>query len=173
VKQKVKLLPLVILAVCSIALLATPAQAAPMAAATAASLELSSNSFLEGSPVTIRVYDVTAAGASFVVYFTYDSSGTDTLEAKTSYANKSVLLGSSSDEWVHTMVFEAPTSGAYVRVHVAAAADGSADLASAQIDAVDPESLLPTDLIITVGIALMIILIIVGIVAGLARRGRR
>jgi len=150
-----------------------PAQAAPTAAATAASLELSSDTFLEGSPVTIRVYDIAAAGASFGIYFSYDSSGTDTLEAKSAYANRSVQLGTGQDEWIITMIFEEPTAGSYIRVHVSAALAGAADLAEAQIDAVDPESLLPTDLIITVGVALMIILIVVGIVVGLAKRGSR
>lgn len=152
--------------------LTLPAQGAD---STAASLELSSNSFLEGSPVTIRVYDVTAAGSEFRVYFTYDSSGTDTIEAKTAYANISVDLSSGQDEWVRTMVFEAPTAGAYIRVHVVGnAAPGGSDLDVAQIDATDPETLLPTDLIITIGVSLMIILIIVSVVIGLAsRRGRR
>ena len=150
-----------------------PTSSVQGAAATAASIELSSDSFLEGSPVTIRVYDVVASGASFQVYFTYDASGTDTLETKASYANISVDLATNEDEWVRTMVFEAPTAGAYIRVHVTDRDWNQTELDSAQCDATDVEDLLPTDLIITIGVALMIILIIVGIVVGLARKGSR
>lgn len=143
------------------------------AAATAASLELSSNSYLEGSPVTIRVHSVLAAGGSFGISFFYDASGTETIEAKATYANRSVQLGSGKDEWVFTMTFVAPTAGEWIRVKVNGANAGTTSvLDTAQIDAVDVESLLPTDLIITIGVSLMIILIIVGIVAGLAKRGR-
>ena len=152
----------------------TPIQAKPQAAATAASLELSSDTFLNGSPVTIRIYDVTAAGASFGISFFYDNSGTETLEAKSAYANRSVQLATGQDEWIITMIFEEPTAGAWIRVKVNGANSATTSvLATAQIDAVDPETLLPTDLIITVGVALMIILIVVGIVVGLARRGSR
>ena len=151
----------------------TPIQAKPQAVATAASLELSSDTFLNGSPVTIRVFDVTAAGASFVISFTYDAAGTETIEAKSAYANRSVQLGTGQDEWIITMIFEEPTAGNYIRVQVSASATADVPLAQAQIDAVDPETLLPTDLIITVGVALMIILIVVGIVVGLAKRGSR
>lgn len=151
-----------------------PVQAAPQAAGTAASVELASNSFLEGSPLTIRVFDVTAAGASFGISFYYDAAGTETLEAKSAYANRSVQLGTGANEWVITMIFESPTSGAWIRVKVNDVNAGTTTvLATAQVDAIDPASLLPTDLIITIGVALMIILIVVGIISGLARRGRR
>ena len=144
------------------------------AASTAASLEMSSDTFLNGSPVTIRIYDVAAAASSFGISFFYDSSGTATLEAKSSYANRSVQLGTGQDEWIITMIFEEPTAGAWIRVSVVGSCSSTtSELAIAQIDAVDPESLLPTDLIITVGVALMIILIVVGIVVGLAGRGSR
>ena len=144
------------------------------AAATAASLEMSSDTFLNGSPVTVRIHDVTAAGGSFGISFYYDAAGTETLEAKASYANRSVQLGTGQDEWIITMIFEEPTAGQWIRVKVNGAnSDTTVVLATAQIDAVDVESLLPTDLIITVGVALMIILIVVGIVVGLAGRGRR
>jgi hypothetical protein len=149
-----------------------PTQAAPAAAATAASLELSADSFLEGSPLTIRVHNVLTAGASFGISFFYDSAGTETLEAKADYANRSVQLGTSDDEWILTMTFPAPTAGQWIRVKVNDVNAGTTTvLATAQTDAVDPETLLPTDLIITVGVSLMIILVVVSIVAGLARRG--
>lgn len=150
-----------------------PAQATVQAAATGASLELASNSFLEGSPLTVRVFDVTAAGGSIGIAFYYDNAGTPTLEAKSAYANRSVQLGTGQTEWVITMIFESPTAGAWIRVRVLGSNTGTTtQLAEAQVDAIDPTDLLPTDLIITIGVALMIILIVVGIVAGLARRGR-
>lgn len=171
-KTQLKYLPLGVLLAITLFAMVLPAKAAPQAAATAASLEMSSDTFLNGSPVTIRVYDVTAAGASFGISFFYDSTGTATLEAKSSYANRSIQLGTGQDEWIITMIFEEPTAGNYIRVSVVGAlASTTSELAIAQIDAVDPEDLLPTDLIITVGVALMIILIVVGIVVGLARRG--
>lgn len=173
-KTQMKFLPLAFLLAITLMAMLVPARAAPQAAATAASLELSSDTFLNGSPVTIRVYDVTAAGASFGISFSYDLSGTETLEAKSSYANRSVQLGTGQDEWIITMIFEEPTAGDYIRVEVVGALSSTTSvLATAQIDAIDPEDLLPTDLIITVGVALMIILIVVGIVVGLARRGSR
>lgn len=173
-KTHLKYLPLGFLLAITLMALVAPAQAKTQAAATAASLELSSDTFLNGSPVTIRVYDVTAAGASLGISFYYDSSGTETIEAKSAYANRSIQLGTGQDEWIITMIFEEPTAGAYIRVKVVGAlSDTTDELAVAQIDAVDPETLLPTDLIITVGVALMIILIVVGIVVGLARRGSR
>jgi len=174
-KRKVKhVLPLATLVLITALASVMPTMAKTQAAATAASLELSSDTFLNGSPVTIRVYDVTAAGASFGITFFYDLTGTETLEAKSAYANRSIQLGTGQDEWIITMIFEEPTAGDYIRVKVVGAlTDTTAVLATAQIDAVDPETLLPTDLIITVGVALMIILIVVGIVVGLARRGSR
>jgi len=162
------ILPLSLLLV--LLLPSTPARTAD---ATAASVELSSSSFLEGSPVTIRVYDVTAAGGEFIVYFTYDSSGTDTLEAKSDYANISVDLATDEDEWVYSMIFVAPTAGSYIRVHVTTSGAPATDLGAAQIMANDPEDLLPTDLIITIGVALMIILVVVSVVTGIAMRNRR
>lgn len=147
---------------------------APAAAATAAAIELSSDSFLVDSLVTIRVYDVTAAGASFNVYFTYDLTGTDTLEAKTEYANITVHLGSNEDEWVYSMIFPAPTAGSYVRVHVCGTATGSTtDLASDTAFSQEFDDIFPTDLIVTVGVSLMVVLIIVGIVVGLAMLGSK
>jgi len=161
---------LVLPVLCLVLLSAVRVQASPQAAATAASLELSASSYLIGSPVTIRVYDVTAAGSSFRIYFTYDLSGTDTLETKTEFANMSVHLGLYQVEWTYTMIFVGPTAGSSITVHVG---NGTGtQLASQQIMAQDPEDLLPTDLIITIGVALMIILIIVGIVTGLARKRR-
>ena len=167
-----KFLPLAFLVAITFMAMLTPVQARTHAAATAASLEMSSDTFLEGSPVTIRIYDVTAAGASFGISFFYDNAGTATLEAKSAYANRSVQLGTGQDEWIITMIFEEPTAASYIRVKVNGAnSDTTVVLATAQINAVDVESLLPTDLIITTGVALMIILIVVGIVVGLARRG--
>jgi len=169
-----KFLPMAFLVAITLMATMVPVQAAPQAASTAASLELSSDTFLNGSPVTVRVFDVTAAGSEFHVGFLYDNAGTATLEAKSAYGNLSVQLGTGQDEWIITMIFEEPTAGDWIRVYVTGAlVDTTVNLAIAQVDAVDVESLLPTDLIITVGVALMIILIVVGIVVGLARRGGR
>lgn len=142
------------------------------AAATGAKIELSSDSYLVGSPVTIRVYDVVAAGASFNVYFTYDLTGTDTLETKSDFANISVKLGSDEDEWVRTMNFPAPTAGAYVGVHVCGSASGATtDLAADYIYKQTFSGIWPQDLITEIGISLMVVLIMVGIVVGLAYVG--
>ena len=142
------------------------------AAATGASLELSSDSYLVDSLVTIRVYNVIAAGASFNVYFSYDSSGTDTLEAKSEYANITVVLGSNEDEWVHTMKFPAPTAGSYVGVHVCESATGATtDLAADYCYKQTFSELWPSDLIIEIGISLMVVLLIVAIVIGIAKIG--
>lgn len=144
------------------------------AASTGASVELSSGSFLEDSPVTIRVYDVVAAGSTFTVYFTYDSSGTDTLETNSDYANITVTLGSDDDEWVFTMIFEAPTAGAYIGVHVTGSASGTTtDLGADYIYAQSFSRIWPQDLIIEIGISLMVVLIIVGVVVGLAYVGAK
>ena len=170
-KRHLKYSPLALLLILTLFANTIPANAA---AGTAASLEMSSDTFLNGSPVTIRIYDVTAAGSTFGISFFYDNSGTATLEAKSAYANRSVQLGTGQDEWIITMIFEEPTAGSWIRVSVVGSCSSTtSELAIAQIDAVDPESLLPTDLIITVGVALMIILIVVGIVVGLAGKGRR
>ena len=142
------------------------------AASTAASIELSSGSFLVDSPVTIRVYDVTAAGSSFNVYFTYDSTGTDTLETDSDYANISVTLGTNDDEWVYTMIFVDPTAGRYIGVHVCGSASGTTtDLASDYAYKQTFSALWPQDLIIEIGISLMVVLLIVGVVVGLAYIG--
>ncbi|MFX0185805.1 MAG: hypothetical protein ACFE95_22195 [Candidatus Hodarchaeota archaeon] len=170
-RTRTKLTSILLVALLSLFLL--PTARVSGAAATAASLELSSDSYLEGTPVTIRVYDITASGSSFGIYFSYDASGTDTIETKSSYANISVQLGTGDDEWVRTMIFDPPTSGSYIRVHVVDKhTTGQSELASAQIDATDVEELLPTDFIITLGVGLMIIGIIVAIVVSLYRRRR-
>ena len=144
------------------------------AASTGASIELSSGSYLADSPVTIRVYDVTAAGSTFTVYFSYDSSGTDTLEAKSALANITVTLGTDEDEWIYTMIFPEPTAGAYLGVHVTGSATGSTtDLAADYIYTQTFSALWPQDLIIEIGISLMVVLIIVGIIVGLAFVGAK
>ena len=144
------------------------------AASTAASIELSSDTFLADSLVTIRVYDVAAAGSTFTVYFTYDSSGTDTLEAKTAYANLTVTLGTDEDEWVKTMKFPAPTAGAYVGVHATGSASGSTtDLCADYIDVQEFDDLWPGELIMNIGISLMVALLLVGIVVGLSYVGAK
>ena len=140
---------------------------------TAASIELSSNTYLADTLVTIRVYDVAAAGSEFTIWFSYDSSGTDTLESTSKFQNITVYLGSDEDEFVLTQNFPAPTAGAYVRVHVRAASNASsADLASATIYVQEFPDLVNLDLFITIGVYLMIILIMVGITVGLARKSR-
>lgn len=142
------------------------------AASTGAKIELSSDSFLVDSLVTIRVYDITASGSSSNLYFSYDLTGTDTLEAKTEYANITIHLGSNEDEWVFSMIFPAPTAGGYTRVHVANNATGrTVDLASDTMYAQEFDDIWPDELIITVGISLMVVLIVVGIVIGLASLG--
>jgi len=145
----------------------TPSRAAD---ATAASVEVSSDGFMADTPVTIHVYDVTAAGGSFIVYFSYDASGTDTLETNTAYENISVTLGTGDDEWYRTMIFEAPTDGAYIRVHVTTAGAPDTDLCSAQTDCTTVESLLPLDFIIELGVGLMLIGIIISVVVVLYKR---
>ncbi len=89
-KQHLKFLPIAFLVAITLMATMVPVQAAPQAASTAASLELSSDTFLNGSPVTIRVYDVTAAGSEFHVGFLYEAAGSTTLEAKSAYAYLSV-----------------------------------------------------------------------------------
>ena len=144
------------------------------AAATAAKIELSSDSFLEDSLMTIRVYDVAAAGSSLNIYFTYDLVGTDTLETKSQYANITVYLGSNDDEWVFSMIFPAPTAGGYVQVHACGTAvSTTVDLAADTVYAQSFDDIWPDELIITVGISLMVVLIIVGIVIGLASLGAK
>jgi hypothetical protein len=143
------------------------------AASTGASIELSSGSYLEDSPVTIRVYDVVAAGSTFTVFFTYDLSGTDTVETNADYANITVTLGTDDDEWVYTMIFESPTAGAYIGVHVTADTSQAGELAADYIYAQSFSRLWPQDLIIEIGISLMVVLIIVGVVVGLAYVGSK
>lgn len=163
-----------ILSLIMLTLLVAPVSKGNAAAATAAKMELSSDSFLVDSLVTIRVYDVSAAGASCNIYFTYDVTGTDTLEVKSRYANISVYLGSNEDEFVHTMIFPEPTAGAYIRVHVCGTAVGATtDLASDTIYAQKFADIWPDELIITIGISLMVVMIIVGIVLGLATLGSK
>lgn len=156
-------------------MLFTPVLAGSGAASTAASIELSSGSYLEDSPVTIRVYDVAAAGSTFMIYFTYDSSGTDTIETDAALANISVTLGTDEDEWVYTMIFPSPTAGKYIGVHVTGntAAESTTDLASDYIYAQSFSGLWPQDLIIEIGISLMVVLLIVGVVMGLAYIGSK
>ena len=134
---------------------------------TAASIELSSNSYLANTPVTIRVYDVTAAGSEFLIYFTYDSSGTDTIESTSKFTNITVYLGTDADEWVFTKNFPAPTAGSYIRVHVCETTWDATDLADATIYVQEINELVNLDLFIEVGIYVMIILIFLGIVFGL------
>lgn len=150
-------------------LILNPLSQGSAAASTGASIELSSGSYLVDSPVTIRVYDVAAAGSSFTVYFTYDVTGTDTLETDSDLANITVTLGTDDDEWVFTMIFPAPTAGSYLGVHV----DGTAgtELAADYIYKQTFSGLWPQDLIIEIGISLMVVLLIVGIVMGLAYIG--
>lgn len=139
--------------------------------ATAASIEMSSNTYLAGTPVTIRVYSITAAGSYFRIYFMYDAAGTQTLEAKGEFANISVTLGSSDTEFSLTRIFPSPTAGDTITVHVTNAAETA--LANTVIVHQELDDVFPTDFFIELGVALMIVLIIVGIVVGLAIKGKR
>lgn len=171
-KQKLTIITLV--AFLALGMFALPAVQSQGAAATAASIELSADTYVADTPVTIRVYDATAAGSSFTVYFTYDSSGTDTIEAKSEYGNITVYLGSDEDEWVFTMLFPAPTGGDYVRVHATGSATGTTtDLCSDTIYVREWADIWPGDFIIEIGIDIMIALLIVGIVVGLAVIGSK
>ena len=173
-RNKQKLLVLSVAMITLLGGLALPVLQGQGAASTAASIELSADTFVVDTLVTIRVYDVTAMGSSFTVYFTYDSSGTDTIEAKSEYANITVHLGSAEDEWVFSMLFPAPTAGDYVRVHVTGSASGTTtDLCSDAIYAREWADIWPADFIIEVGIDIMIALLIVGIVVGLAMVGSK
>lgn len=154
--------------------LALVPQQAQGAASTAASMELSADTFVADTLVTIRIYDITAQGSSGNIYFTYDSSGTDTLEAKTEYANITIHLGTNEDEWVITMLFPTPTAGDYVRVHYCGSASGSTtDLASDTIYVREWDDIWPGDFLIEVGIDVMIALMIVGIIVALSVIGAK
>ena len=156
----------------SVLLFGTMAQQVSGAASTGAKVELSSDTYLVDSPVTMRVYDVVAAGSTFTVYFTYDSSGTDTLETNSDLANITVTLGSDEDEWVYTKKFPDPTGGDYIGVHVTGSASGTTtDLAADYIYKQKFSDIWPQDLIIEIGISLMVVLIIVSIVLGFAYLG--
>lgn len=146
----------------------------PQAAATAASVE-SPNSYAASTLVTFKVFDIAAAGASFGVSFYYDLAGTPTLEAKASYANISVQLGSGDDDWVKTMVFNTPTAGAWIRIAVVGAlSDTTVTLDTVQVDLSDTESIFDalTDFVVTIGVALMIVFVFIGIIYAVARYKR-
>lgn len=171
-QNKLKVASIFLLALLGIMLLAPPSTG-QAADATAASIELSSDGYMADTPVTIHIYSVAAAGAEFIVYFTYDSSGTDTLETNTDLANITVDLGSSDDEWYHTMIFPEPTAGAYLRVHVTTSGAPDTDLTSAQIDVTTVSSLLPLTFIIELGVGLFLIGVIVAVVVVMYKRKGR
>lgn len=163
-------LPVVLALLLLAGILATQTQQASGAAATSASIEACAPHYVADSPMTIRVYDVAASGASFVVTFTYDSSGTDTLETKTEFANISVDLGSSDDEWVDTFNWPSPTAGAYIRVHVFAASSGGAALDSTQVQYKEVDDYVPVTFFIELAIPFILMFIFAGVAAGLIYR---
>ncbi len=149
-------------------------QQAQGAASTAASMELSSDTYVADTLVTIRIYDISAQGSSGNVYFTYDSSGTDTLEAKTEFANITIYLGTNEDEWIYTMIFPTPTAGDYVQVHYCGTATSTTtDLAADTIYVREWDDVWPGDFLIEVGIDVMIALMIVGIIVALSVIGAK
>lgn len=146
----------------------------PQAAATAAAVE-APNSFAASTLVTFKVYDVIASGASFGVSFYYDLAGTETLEAKSAYSNISVVLGTGDDDWVKTMVFPTPTAGGWIRIKVVDALTGTTtELAVVQMDVSDTETIFDalTDFVVTIGVALMIVFVFIGIIYAVARYKR-
>ena len=163
------MLPAVLAFLLLIGLLATAPQKAGAAEATGASLEIGAPHYITDSPMTVRVYDVAAAGASFVVYFTYDVAGTDTLEVKTAFANISVDLGSDDDEWVDTFNWPSPTGGSYIRVHLASnnTATIAQDLDSSQVQHKEVDDYVPITFFIELAIPFILMFIFAGVAAGL------
>lgn len=135
-----------------------PAQGA---AGTAGSVECSSNTYLEDSLVSIHCYGLTKS-ADFTLTFT--AGGPSNITFTTSASQSTFDI---------TIAMESPTSGNTMTVTLTGGTNTGSTLGSATMVKQAVSDLLPQDLLIDVGIAVMVILIIVGIVAGLALAGKK
>lgn len=145
----------------AISLLAMNLTSAKAAGGTAGTVEWSSNTYLANSLVSIHCEGLTVS-ADFTLSFT--AGGPSNITFTTSASQKTFDI---------TLAIAAPTAGVAMVVDLSGGALQSVDLDAATIISQEITDLLPTDLIIDVGIQVMIILIIVGIVAGLAIVGKR
>jgi len=159
--QTHKLMRLSIFALLAFNLLAIGLSPAQATAGTAGSVECSSNTYLEDSLVSIHCYGLTKS-ADFTLTFTAGGP-----------SNITFTTSASQNTFDITLTMSAPTSGSTMTVTLTGGTDTGEALGSATMVKQAVSDLLPQDLLIDVGIAVMVILIIVGIVAGLAIVGKR
>lgn len=153
-------LAMIVLLACS--LLAFSLPQATAAAGTTGTVEYSSNTYLSGSLVSIHCETLTVSG-EYTLSFT--AGGPSNITFTTSATQTTFDI---------TLIIDAPTSGTLMQVDlVGGHSAAAAAISSATLVAQDIGDLLPEDLMISAGIAVMVILIIVGIVAGLAVVGKR
>lgn len=131
------------------------------AGGTAGSIEWSSNTYLVDSLVSLHLEGLTVS-ADFTISFT--AGGPSNITFTTSANQRTFDI---------TLAMPGPTAGSQMVASLSGGALQSVDLDSATMIAQEIGDLLPQDLIIDVGIGVMVILIIVGIVAGLAIVGKR
>ena len=126
-----------------------PANASP---AVNGKLSLSNSYYVEGTPVYITTYDLDSSTA----YYINITVGSTT----TTYGSWTT----NSDADPFTMIWTAQNTGSsnVVTIVLCSPLSSAVDTVSITVDDVD--SLLPTDLIVTIGISIFIIAIIAGIV---------
>ncbi len=160
--QNYKKMRLAVITLLVVTLLAGSLPQANAAAGTTGTVEYSSNTYLSSSLVSIHCETLTLSG-DYTLSFT--AGGPSNITFTTSATQTTFDI---------TLVLAAPTSGSMMQVDlVGGHSAAAAAIDSATIIAQDIDDLLPQDLMIDVGIAVMVILIIVGIVVGLAIVGKR
>lgn len=160
--QKYKLMRMSVFAILLFNLSAIALTSTQATDGTAGVVEYSSNTYLVGSLVSIHCESLTVS-ADFTLSFT--AGGPSNITFSTSAGQTTFDI---------TLVMTAPTAGTSMAVELTGGtnADG-ATLSKATMVKQVIGDLLPEDLLIDVGIAVMVILIVVGIIAGLAIVGKR
>ncbi len=137
-------------------------QAAPlevMADGTAGSLEIGVTSILDGTPITIRMYDLTVS-ADFKVNWTGDTTG------------HSFTTSANQDEHFITVNIDKPSSDHDVTVYLLAQSAGNATNSLDSLTLyVSDTTIFPDDIIIDIGIVIAVVFIIVAVVATLKKKG--
>lgn len=124
---------------------------------TAGSIEIMTSNMVSGQPVTLRCYDLTASG-DYTIDF---SAGSAT--------QHNFTAASDASDYYHTTIIEEPTAGGACTLTLEAQSTGTA-LYTVYLNFVTVETLIPTEVLIALAIALMVVGILVGIAASVKKK---
>lgn len=135
----------------------TPTYYAKAADGSNGYLDIGINTIMDGQPLTIRCYNL-------------DATSDYTLDFTSGCADQvNFTTADNQDEFIHITAIQKPT-GATCTITIESQSDGTA-LDTVMVTFYELDDVLPTNPLITIGIAVLLVAIVVSVVVGV-RRGR-